>query len=99
MKLGIAAADEQSIDHIRGFLASAGLVDLYDIRHQYDAAMIRREGGLVIHVERSQRPNFDANVTSGRIVCEPGDFVLENAVDPGEYLPRLLTKLTRLGVC
>ena len=83
---------------IRDFLLSAGWAhgQVIEIRHENDAAAIRQAGGLVVHIEPTPCPHFEGHITSAKRLCVAGDFVLEGAVAPGEYLPRLLGKLSGL---
>jgi hypothetical protein len=96
--IGISTAQPRTFGAVRDFLLSAGWAhgQVIEITHENDAAAIRQAGGLVVHLETARWPHFEGHITSAKRLCHAGDFVLEGAVAPGEYLPRLLTKLTAL---
>jgi hypothetical protein len=97
--IGISMMPAPPFQSIRAFLVSAGWDSdqIKQIQHPNDAAAVRQAGGLVVHVEPAERPRLVGSITSAGIECLEGDFVLERAINPGEYLPRLLGRLSRLS--
>lgn len=96
--IGISMMPAPPFHVIRSFLVSAGWEgeQVRQITHPNDAAQVRQAGGLVVHLEPAERPCLAGSITHAGIECLEGDFVLEGAINPGEYLPRLLGRLSRL---
>lgn len=92
--IGIAIENRANFEQIKTFLGSAGYSEVMRLRHPYDADMVRREGGLVVHIDSAERPNYVADITPSGITCIAGDYVLRHAINPMDYLPRLVTMLS-----
>ena len=97
--IGVAMMPSPPFSVIRNFLISAGWQpgEIIQIHHPNDAAMVRQAGGLVVHIETAERPHLVGHISSAGLDVHEGDFVLTGATDPGEYLPRLLGRLSRLA--
>lgn len=96
--IGISMMPSPPFHTIRTFLISAGWRgdQVKQIQHPNDAQAVRQAGGLVVHIEPAERPRLPGNITTAGLELIEGDFILERAINPGEYLPRLLGRLSRL---
>lgn len=50
-----------------------------DVRHENEAAWIRRSGGRIIHVTRGAAPAVNAHTSEAGIVVQPEDIQLSNS--------------------
>jgi hypothetical protein len=57
-----------------------------DVRFENEADLIRKKGGLIIHVSREQTDQFDHHASEAGINVLPGDVVLSNNGTHDEFL-------------
>lgn len=85
--LWVKAAEQSIKDHDR--------VVFDDVRMENEAAMIRRNGGLIIHVKRPLHREKDKHASEAGIAFVEGDEIILNSVDEDAFTDQIVDIVAR----
>jgi hypothetical protein len=66
-------------------LTGSSTAIITDVRMPQEAAYIREQGGLIIHIKRAHAQQAPRDVTEQHLDVEPGDYIINNTSTKASY--------------